>query len=238
MVNVLIVEDDCEQARILERMVGEHPESATFALSHVESAAQLRKRMARGSSDAMPNIVFMDICLDDEDGVELVRELFPESSSTQVIYATGYIENCTRVYQSSHIYFLVKPIEQAELFDAIDKALRNLEAALSHPLAVSVGGNIIRILPERVDYVESDRRKIRIHGADGVVETYGSLARMSELLPASFMQCHKSFLVNMDNVSELRADEVVLLSGACVPVSQKRRRYVKEELLSHLRAGL
>ena len=238
MVNVAIVEGDRAQALILERMVGEHPKSSTFALAHVESAAQLRERVARSEADGALDLVFMDIHLADDDGVELVKELFPEGSPTQVIYATGYVEHCVRAYQSSHVYFLVKPIEQSDLFAAIDKALGNLEAAASQPLAVSVGGNVIRIVPERIDYVESDRRKIRIHGADGVVETYGSLTRMSELLPAVFVQCHKSFLVNMDNVSELRSDELVLASGARVPVSQKRRKHVKEALLAHLRAGL
>ncbi|MDO4290305.1 MAG: LytTR family DNA-binding domain-containing protein [Eggerthellaceae bacterium] len=238
MLNVVIVENEREQALALERMIGEHPQAGVFSVSHLDGAEALRSRVARGLSEPRIDMLFMDICLDDADGVELVKELFPTSGLTQVIYVTGHPEYCTRVYQSSHVYFLLKPVAQADLFDAIDKALANLDNESRRPLAVSVGGNVMRISPDDIDFVESDRRKVRIHMADAVVETYGSLARMASMLPPEFIQCHKSFLVNMDRVAELQPEDAVLLSGERVPVSQKRRKFVKESLLEHLRAGL
>lgn len=238
MINVAIVEDDQEQALALESMLSAHPESASFQITRFASAAAFRLR-SKGEVPCEPiGILFMDICLDDGDGVELVKAFTTANRATQVIYVTGYAEHCTRVYQSNHVYFLLKPFDRADLFDAVDKALANLAVEATKPIAVSVGGNVIRVVPDKIDFVESDRRKIRIHSAGETVETYGSLARMASLLPASFIQCHKSFLVNMDSVSELRADEIVLASGDRVPVSQKRRKYVKEALLSHLRVGL
>lgn len=236
--NVVIVENEREQALALERMIGGHPRASAFSVTRLDGAEALRNRAARGSSEPRIDILFIDVCLDDADGVELVKELFPAQSLTQVVYVAGYPEHCTRVYQSSHVYFLLKPVVQADLFDAVDKALANLDNELRRPFAVSVGGNVMRIVPDDIDFVESDRRKIRIHMGDSVVETYGSLARVASMLPPEFIQCHKSFLVNMNRVAELQPEDAVLLSGERVPVSQKRRKFVKESLLEHLRAWL
>lgn len=57
-------------------------------------------------------------------------------------------------------------------------------------------------------------------------------------LPASFIQCHKSFLVNMDHVKELKADSAVLSSNQVVSVSQKRRKFMREAVFSHVQSKL
>lgn len=86
--------------------------------------------------------------------------------------------------------------------------------------------------PSRISYIESDRRKVRIHAGAEEIEAYASLSDLAAELPASFIQCHKSFLVNMDHVKELKADSVVLSSNQVVPVSQKRRKFVREAVFS------
>lgn len=240
MYNVVIVENDREQARMLEDMVRRHPRGAAFQISHVERVDELAQRASSGTTGGCPiDILFMDICLSDgEDGVEAVKRLFPEGCRTQVIYVSGYAEHCVRVYQSEHTYFLLKPVDSDDLFDAIDKALDNIAHWVSRPIGLSVGGDILRVDPSHIEYVESARRKIRVRIDGRDVEAYGSLSRMMEVLPDTFLQCHKSFIVNIPRIAELRSGELVMLSGARIPVSQKRRRAVKEELLGYLRTEL
>ena len=63
-----------------------------------------------------------------------MRDLFPTGSKTQVIYATGYIEYCTPVYETQHVYFLVKPVRQSTLDDALNMDARDALVVL-HPEA-------------------------------------------------------------------------------------------------------
>lgn len=84
------------------------------------------------------DILITDINLgtDAADGISTVRDLFPAGSKTQVIYATGYIEYCTPVYETQHVYFLVKPVRQSALDDALNMDARDASVVLHSEAAL------------------------------------------------------------------------------------------------------
>ena len=53
-------------------------------------------------------------------------------------------------------------------------------------------------------------------------------------MPASFIHCHKSFLVNMSFISELRARDLVLLDGTVLPVSQRCHKALQRCFIDHV----
>lgn len=237
MYQVVIVEDDPAQAEILHRMVERSPRGDGVAVEHVADVLSLTARLAKSSPI---DILMMDIELGSEDanGIDLVKRHFPAGCGTQVIYVTGFVEYCTSVYRTEHVYFLAKPVAQDDLDDALDRSFGRLEARASKPLSIRFGGRTMLVAPRQISYVESDRRKVHIHvGADDI-ETYASLSDLAEELPASFVQCHKSFLVNMDHIKEFKGDSVVLASNQAVPVSQKRRKLVREAIFAHIQSKL
>lgn len=237
MYQVLIVEDDAVQAELLRRMVERSPRGGTVVIEHVADIPSLNARLAQGPSI---DILMMDIELGSEDanGIDVVKRCFPAGCGTQVIYVTGFIEYCTSVYRTEHVYFLAKPVMQDDLDDALDRAFERLEARASKPLSIRFGGKVALVAPEKISYIESDRRKVRINVGAEHLETYASLSDLATELPASFIQCHKSFLVNMDYIKELKGDSVMLASGQAVPVSQKRRKLVREAIFAHIQAKL
>lgn len=237
MYRVAIVEDEADQADALRRMMERSRWGERFDFVHAADAASLKELLSEGSR---LDILMMDIELGSrgENGIELVKRCFPEGCGTQVIYVTGFIEYCTSVYRTEHVYFLTKPVSQSDLDDALDRAVVRLQAVGGRSIEVRFGGTTSLVRPDAIEYVESDKRKMRIHVGRDSLEMYGTLSSFSEQLPASFFSCHKSFLVNMDRIVELRANEVVLASGAVVPVSQKRRRLLREAFHAHLRSRL
>ena len=239
-VSVLVVDDDREQVHALERMLEQYPTHKTFEVEICTSLAALDERLRRGFS---PDIVFMDVVLEDSagsagNGITAVQKLLQQCPGVQVIYVTGHVEYCTRVYRTSHVYFLTKPLQPEDFTYALDKAIENLEERIARPFGVKVGGRIMRVLPADIEFVESDRRKVRIHLADQVIEAYESLGGISRKLPGTFVQCHKSFLVNMEKIAEMRSDQIDLLSGATIPISQKRSRPTREAFMDFLKERL
>lgn len=232
MYRLAIVEDDAEQAEALEWRIRCSPRSSECAVICFANAEELGA-FVRDEGDV--DILLIDIKLGEgePDGIEAVQSLVPAGSRTQVIYVTGHVEYCTRVYRTEHIYFLTKPVRQDDLDDALDKAFENL-ARQERPLAVRVDGSIVFVPPSSIDYLESDRRKVRIHAGARTLEAYGPMSKIADELPAGFLQCHKSFLVNIDRIVELRANDVLLASGAALPVSQKRRKAVREALVGRV----
>lgn len=232
MHRLLIIEDNPAHVEILQGLVEASPRAAALRVECASSAAGLEALLAEEQVDIL--VADIDLGPDEPNGIEMVQRLFPQGSGTQVIYVTGYVEFCTRVYRTEHVYFLAKPVEQDDFNDALDKALDKLEGLGALSLAVRSDGNVKLVQPGAIGYVESDRRKVRIHVGSEVLETYSTLTGLAEQLPPSFIQCHKSFLINMDHIVEMNKDNLVLHSGEVVPISQKKRKATREAFFHYL----
>lgn len=233
MYRLFILEDDADQAELLEQMVRSHARGCEFATECLSSIEELEGRLADGGE---PDILLTDIMLnsDTEPSVDYIQRRFPSGCGTQIIYVTAFMEYCVRVYRTEHVYFLTKPVEREDLFDALDKALANLRALAGRAIAVRTGGSIVALEPRSILYAESDRRKLRIHTHLRVLETYMPLSELADKLPASFIQPHKSFLVNMAHISEMKRNDILLTNGELIPMSQKRGKGMREAFLSYL----
>ncbi len=234
---LVIVENDQAQVGALLGLLEGFPGNDRFSVHHVANAMELEEHVkTKGQAD----VLLMDIDLGPEgpDGIETVRNCVFPGSGTQVVYVSGHVGYCTRVYQTEHAYFLTKPVSQSDFDDALNKVLENLEQVTKTPLGIRVGTRVVRVMPQNILYVESDRRKVRLFTRTGIVEAYGTLAEVAHDLPSNFVQCHKSFLVNLDCVEELRQDDLLLTTGCQVPMSQKRRKAVRDEFLARLRKRL
>lgn len=237
MYTVAVLDDDSEQAEALAAMV-ERSTCAkrlggVFALSPDGLAPWLE---AGNRAD----ILLSDIKLDEggPDGIDLVERHFPRESGTQVVYVTGYAaEYCTAVYRTDHVYLVEKPVEQCMLDRALEKACRRLDED-ERPIAVQFGRTTHVVLPSRIVYVENVGRKIRIVLNDRTVETYLKIDELKSRLPATFCQCHKSFLVNLARVVEVDGLSLVMADGSRVPVAKARRPYVKTALARYVRGVL
>ena len=133
---VCIVEDNAECAAALIDRVAASPFSEGLVIHEMASRAELESFVSEGRAI---DILITDINLgtDAADGISMVRDLFPVGSKTQVIYATGYIEYCTPVYETQHVYFLVKPVRQSTLDDALNMDARDASVVLHSEAALS-----------------------------------------------------------------------------------------------------
>ncbi len=95
-----------------------------------------------------PNIALLDIQLGQDNGISLAKQLFPSPSQTQVIFITGYVEYCSDVYETEHIYFLLKPLDPVLLKKSLQKAVDWLEA-LPITLSIQTRGRGVFSLPDR-----------------------------------------------------------------------------------------
>ena len=169
------------------------------------------------------DIVFMDIRFGGSavaEGIEAVARLFPRGSTTQVIYVTGYGDYHSKVYTTQHVGFLMKPVGQKAVDEAVAEALQRRAESAERPVLVASGGDVRVVLPRNVMWAESHRRLLCIH------TRYGD---------DRFVHCHQSFLVNLDYVTAWNNDRFVLADGRAIPISQRRRAVAKAAVLAYAR---
>lgn len=88
---------------------------------------------------------------------------------------------------------------------------------------------------EDVVYIEAQSRKTIVHGrgTEGVHKL--NITQLSTQLPASFMRCHRSYVVNVKQIAEIHPDShstftLIMKNGVRVPVSQSYAKYFRAQL--------
>ncbi len=179
-------------------------------------------------------VLITEIELRDQNAIDIISAHQKSYSALQVIYMTSKIEYCMDVYQTQHCGFLVKPIQQQYLFAGIQRALSLLERKKTHGIAIQKGGSIHIVDEASLLYIESHARVIRIITDAEVLEMYSTIEQFSCRLDKRFIQCHKSYAVNIERVKQFRGDSFLMENNAVVPISQSKRKEVRRRFLEYV----
>lgn len=183
----------------------------------------------------VPDILIMDINLKDGNGIETVRHLQQIHPNLRVIYLTGIINYATAIFETNPAYFLVKPINENHLIDAIEKVSKGIEHEKSDAIVVKTNGSEIILYRKDIVYVESQGRKLVLHMSDGKKnEIYEKMDIMQAHLGVSFVRSHKSYLINMKYIVERTNKEFYLSDGRVLPISKPNLKEAKIKFVSYL----
>ena len=177
------------------------------------------------------DIVFMDIDWKKEtDGIQLSKILYEISPMTQIIYVTGYNDRFSQqifLENSNLCGYLVKPV-RAEL---LDKLLQKAEERAEHTeekLLIRQKGTVQAIPIREIYYLESKGHHVIVHTRKEDVEVYGRLDSIKDKLPKCFLQCHKSYVVNMNDILFIDKNEILLKGEHRVNISRAKYGEVRE----------
>ena len=142
-----------------------------------------------------------------------------------LVFLTVSREHAVESYEVQATSYLVKPAEPRKLAAVLDRVL----PVTAPRLAFRVGSARRDFDYRNIAYLESRDHAVLLHQADG--SCHRSLAKLDdvadELSDPRVLRCHRSFIVNMDFIVDVR-DDFILRDGTCVPVRVKERRKMHE----------
>jgi two-component system LytT family response regulator len=185
-------------------------------------------------------------------GFDVVREIGP-TQMPAVVFVTAYDAFAARAFETHALDYLVKPVTQQRFRTAIARVLerrRDREAVvlaerLSRMLAEQQGGRASISVPTPsglvvvdtadIDWIEADDYYAVIHTRGKRLLIRESLASFEERLDAArFIRVHRSAIVSLGNVQELRTTlagaALILRDGTKVAVSRRRKEAVETAL--------
>ena len=204
-----------------------------FNVFTMNSCADLLRKIE--IEEHMPDILIMDINLGDGNGIQTVKRIQEKHPKLKVIYLTGIINYATAIFETNPSYFLLKPINEGDLLEAINKVSREIENDKADSFVIKTNGSEVVLFRKDVTYVESRGRKLVFVMADGKrIEFYEKMDDVQKLLGASFVRSHKSFLINMKYIVERTNKEFYLSNGIVLPISKSNLKEAKIRFVSYL----
>ena len=165
------------------------------------------------------DVVILNVRIKDQDGVHVARTILNQFSHIKIIFITEQLELVKGIFRVTPIYFLIKPIEQVYLKDALYKTIAEISEDKEKVLIVKTGNNKTKLQSFKIKdiyYIESDMRQLHMD-------------ELEKELTNNFLRCHQSYAVNMDKICKIDREEIVLFNNAHIPISRSKRKEVEEK---------
>lgn len=182
------------------------------------------------------DLMFVDIQMPDLTGLEVVAQL---ANKPVIIFTTAYSEYAIDGFKVDAIDYLLKPIDYPDFLKAAHKAKDYIEAKRAAKTKVKTNNDflfikseykLIRINFKEIRYIQGMSEYVKIHLLNAKpIMSLLSLKSLETQLPESmFMRVHKSFIVNLAQISMIERNEIIYDDGMVIPVSQQYKAKFQE----------
>ena len=236
----ILVDDEPDGIRTLKKMLELH-------CPNVEVAATCSNAIAAKHQikELQPDVVFLDIQMPGKSGLDLLTEL--PAKNFEIIFVTAHNEYMLQALQYSAADYLLKPVDEDRLIEAVQRVENRLEAGkkegvtetLLHNLSKAGSPSEMRLcLPtlkgfivlklDEIIYCEAERSYTVFHLEKNktVIVSKPLLDYENLLKDTSFLRIHKSFLINLHHVREYQRGEggmVIMSDDAEIEVSRRKK---------------
>ena len=159
-------------------------------------------------------------------GIGFGEELRKTNRTTTIVFLADDDENVYRAFRSLPIAYLINPKEKQRLSGIVLRAaswVMSGKKIFCHESRTQ----ILQLEYKDIDYFESEYRIVYIHRTDGTYETItAKLDEVEAMLPANiFCRCHKSYLVNLENIASVNKSEKTVLFRSGAKVFSSKAQY-------------
>lgn len=237
MGKVLLVEDNPNAVKRINRYINKISDELDV-ISFSEAGEALRYAKSNDIS-----LFILDIQLEDYKGTSLAKQLreLSEYKYTPIIFETALAGEELFAYRDIKCYsFLVKPFGEEEFTAAFRDALGLSEQMNRQARTIRIEQKqfILEYIVPDIAYIEAFGKKLVIHThsrMSGIKEDTISGYTLSGLLAllddATFIQCHKSYVVNRSHIDKIdKSGRKVFLKGftEAIPIGNKYQAEVWE----------
>lgn len=245
----LIVDDEDVGRNTLKRLLQQYAR-AIHRIDEAKNTEEARRTILRDA----PDIIFLDIEMPHESGLQFLHSLHPTHRLFAIIIVTGHSRYIHLVQQDKVFAFLLKPID----IDELQRVLERVEAAYKKhsstttlhaeqqitpttsiiPVPLLLNKNIVQFIEiEDILYCEIEGNYCRFHlNNDESILACRPFASYQKILTNSTcLRIHRSHIVNPRYITRYIQDatyhtggEIELYNGTKLPVARRKKEKVRQ----------
>lgn len=188
--------------------------------------------MALGERVTEYDALFLDVSMEQVNGIELANWIREKSDSVFLVFISGYFSYVFDGYKVGAARYILKDEEQfpGALYECLSYILKKQQEKLEEKV-IDFPDKKMKLSVMKILYVESKLHKVVYYAEDknGEVTAYSKYGKLDDVVdvlkPFGFVRTHQSYLVNMNLAENVERYVVTLCGGVRVGISKK---YYKE----------
>jgi two-component system, LytTR family, response regulator len=241
MIHAVLADDEVLARKKLRQFLSDEPE-----VDVVGEGSTARETIDLVHS-TKPQLLFLDIQMPGMDGFDIAAELCSSKSTPMphIIFTTAHDQYALRAFEIHAVDYLLKPFTRERLSSAVERARKQVLLLSQQHAANGVfgqngsryatrivfksRGRIVFLPVSDIRWICAEENYVRIRTQAETHLLRETMARLQERLdPEMFLRVHRSSIVNLHHVKEVRTEAdgeyaVVLVNGEKLTMSRSYR---------------
>ena len=200
-----------------------------------------------------PDLMFLDVQMPEMDGLSVINS-GAEKMQPLVIFVTAYADYGLDAFNAHAVDYLLKPFDQKRFETAMEKARARLsednssngfpeivsrierQAVYRKHISIRQDGRIFLVKTEKIEWIAAEKNYVRLYVGEESHLLRKGIGNVEEQLdPAQFRRVHRSAIVNINFIKELRVApdgdyQIILLNGDELVLSYTYQKNLPEFL--------
>ena len=210
-IKVMLIEDEAGMRLLLRRIIEKHPEFEVVAECEELTEAVLAFNRQR------PEVVFLDIGIKGQNGIECARILTDLNPKVKIIFATAYTEYMSEAFELYAFDYLVKPFDLERVKRTLNRIVEQMLPREYEPeekivrseyrqdkLLVKGKESMSFIHIPDIVLIQRENNATVIYTEKDSYVTSVSMAELEKKLdPEQFLRSHKSYIINLSRIRKV-----------------------------------
>lgn len=190
--------------------------------------------LSRSENAVKYQIIFMDISMNDLDGIKTAMQIRSFHSDTHLVFVTAYINYVLEGYKVNAVRYILKDMLEDSLSECMDAILEKMRL---RRISFDFIEGERALYTDNLLYVESQKHKLFFYYLESkpvIYRMYDKLDLVEQRLNEyGFLRIHKSYLVNMRHIQKINHYMAGLDTGMELPIPRLRYQQVKEAYVEY-----
>ncbi|SHH72875.1 LytR/AlgR family response regulator transcription factor [Clostridium grantii] len=235
MLNIAICDDEKKELEIIYSLVSKNLTDIDqqFKINYFDEGEDLIEHM--DSFKELYDIIFLDIYMKFSNGIDIAKRIREFDKECKIIFITSSKEHAIDSYDVKALHYILKPINEEKLFNAIKTAIDSLKKERKEIVITNKKGTY-RVIYNEILHAESKARLVNIYLKSGKIITFYSKLQdfFESLEDERFLKSHKSFIVNMDYITKIENASITIINDKKIPISNSNIQAIKEVYYRYL----
>jgi DNA-binding LytR/AlgR family response regulator len=157
------------------------------------------------------DVVFLDIDLkDDVSGMDLANMIRKRNKKAYIVFTTAHLEYSMVAYKYKTFDFLAKPITLQRLEETVLRLFDDISSNETNFVRLSKKSGFIN--SNDILFIQKQGKKAILKTVGNDIELNSSFSNILSHLPDNFIRCHKSYIVNLNKISYIHANNTIFFS--------------------------
>lgn len=148
------------------------------------------------------DVLFLDIDLNSKyNGIEIAKQIRKNNKLLYLVFLTGHFEYIISAYECKTFDYIQKPVTRAQLEKTVLRLFDDIHNNGSVFIRVDSKHEVVN--QSIINYIQKDGVRAIYNMKSGNMKSYTSFNNIKNSLPDNFIRCHKSYIVNINNIGDI-----------------------------------